>query len=828
MLVRYSSLNRLEKPQFVLCSPGSVYDDDSGLLTNMVGILSGTSDEEIIFNFNSTSELNLRVSKIKRETPEENAHVFATYKAIQNRRLIFVEDIGFFMITGVVDGFDGKTQYKDVSAKSIDNEIAQKMVPYIENGTYRFTSDITEGRNGILEKIVETLPLWTIGHVDESVASKYRTFEDVDTSANCLSFLLEDIQDAYECIIVFDIIHRTIDVFAQDNYVRETDIHITKEDLISSLDITENADDLYTAITVLGNDNVTISAINPLGTNTIYNFDYYLSWMSSNLGDKVKAWQNAVDEERQSYYDMNLRYYQELGKAAVYQMEMDKLDTQIKMYSRCRDNIIAESLNHASMIEGYNAVIVDNGGTPITVYPEVSQTLAGIDNLIAECEHNKDGVRANLNSSNELISAYQNDIDSVHSRLSVTQYFTEDEYSELCHYIYEGSYSDEHVVITDIMTYEEKFEQMKTLYDRADARIRRVSQPTQEFSIDVENFVFIKEFEKWSEQLETGCLINVELDANDIAALFLCSITINYGDHNLSMTFGNRFNKFDTKSLFNDMLGQISKSANTLGYIKEVLYPIKSGEFDAVKEAMQTSRNLSMGQALASTNEEVVIDGSGYTGRKLLSNGAYDARQVKLTGRNLVFTDDSWKTCKVAIGEIQLSDNESTYGISAETIVGDMVIGKNIRILDSNNKGVFEVVDDKITASVGDINGRLSTVEQTSGGLNIAVEKLEKDLENSKSSVKSVRTEMGYTFDDTGLTIYADSSDIHNLVNHKGIYVSRIVGNSSDDVLTADNTGVNALNLTARQYLIVGGNSRLEDYNDGAGKQRTACFYIGG
>ena len=106
MLVRYSSLNRLEKPKFTLCSPGSIYTN--GLLSNMVGMMVDTSAEEMVFNFNATSELNLRVDRIRRESAEDNAYVYSIYKAIQNRRLIFVDDIGYFMITNVEDGFDGE------------------------------------------------------------------------------------------------------------------------------------------------------------------------------------------------------------------------------------------------------------------------------------------------------------------------------------------------------------------------------------------------------------------------------------------------------------------------------------------------------------------------------------------------------------------------------------------------------------------------------------------------------------------------------------------------------------------------------------------------
>ena len=847
MIVRYSTLRNLEIPKFTLCNPGSVYNNNNGVLTKVVGMLVDHEAEEIVFNFNATSELNMRVNRVPREDPDENEYVYSLYKSLQNRRLIFVEDIGYFAITNINDGFDGKTHYKDVTAKSVDIEIAQKMIPFIADGTYRFTTDETGTNKGILETIVETLPLWTIGEVDEAVANRWRTFEDVDTSLNCQAFLVENVQDAFECIVLFDCINRIINVYDQANYVKQTDIHITKHDLINSLDITENADDLYTAISVLGNENISIAALNPLGTNVIYNFNYYLDWMSPELATKVRAWQTSIDEQMEDYYTLNVRYYEQLEEANNLNMEIEALATQIKMYSRCRDNIIAEA--GTSLVDEYNTIIVENGGTAITIGEQIEDTLASIDNLIAECESQQENVAAELDKVNVYLVMYQEDIKKIHEALAITNYFTDDEQEELNHYIFEGSYTDEYVTITDIMTYSEKFEQMKTLYDRAKTRLDRVSQPTQEFNVDVENFIFIKEFEQWSEQLETGCLINVELSTNDIALLFLSNITINYDDRALNMTFGNRFNKFDPKSLFDNVLGDVSKSANTLNYLKEILYPIKNGEFDAIKEALQTSRNLSMGAALSSSGEEVIIDGSGYTGKKLLEDGTYDSKQVKITGRNLVFTDDAWDTCKVALGELLFGDGSSSYGINAETIIGDMIMGRNIRIFDSNGTELFSAVDGKVQTTVtdimrGDENGlqpdgtdsvykRISKVEQTAEGINIVIGEIATKEEDGVYSVKRVKTDMGYSFNDEGMRVYAEGDEIENLVSNRGMYVSHISGMSSDGtvakdyVLTADANGVDAINLTAHQYLIIGANSRLEDYDNGSDNKRTACFYIG-
>lgn len=816
MIVRYSSLQNFELPKFTLCSPGSVYND--GVLSNIVGMLTDHEAEEIIFNFNATSELNMRVNRVTRESEEDNAYTYSIYRSLQNKRLIFAEDIGYFMISSVKDGYENGVHYKDISAKSIDVEIEKKMIPFVADGTYRFSTDDTGANKGILETIIETIPLWTIGYVDNTIAEKWRTFEDVDTSSNCLSFLLDKVQEAYECIFIFDIINRIVNVYAQDNYVRETNIHLTKSDLINSINITENADDLYTAISVLGDeDNVTISAINPLGTNVIYDFSYYIDWMTDGLAKKVTAWQEAINEQMDKYYKLNLQYYNRLSEAYDCQFELECLATQIKMYTRCRENIIAEA--STLLVDDYNTIIIENGGKPIEVCTEIADTLTSIDELIAECESKQENVISQLNAINVYIAIFKMDISKIQESLSIKTYFTEEEYAELSNYIFEGSYRDEYVTITDIMTYDEKFAQMKILYDRSKSQLDRVSKPTQEFDVDVENFIFSSKFQAWSEQLETGCLINVELDTNDIASLFLSNITINYDDRNLTMTFGNRFNKFDPKSLFEDVLGNISKSANTLNYIKEILYPIKSGEFNEMKEALQTSRTLTMNKALSSQDEEVTIDGSGYTGRRKLANGEFDPQQVKLTSKNLVFTDDSWESSKTAVGELDFGAGGTAYGINAEVIIGDIIMGNNIQILDKNGQDLFTVVDGKISSSIGDVNDKLTQIIQDSEKLTIRISSLEESTEADK-----VKTSMGYTFNNDGLKIHRENHEMTNLIDHEGMQIMR----GDEEVLDVSSEGIDALNLTARQYLMVGNNARFEDYSDENEVNRTACFYIGG
>lgn len=678
MQVRFDSLNRFEIPTFYVCNPGCVYENNT--LTNVLGCISGTSDEELIMNFNTTSELNMRVHKIHVQDPEEDTHIQKIYKALQNRRLIFVEDVGFFVITNVVDGYEAGLHYKDIQAASCEYELGNRVLPYIEDGTYKFTD--------LLEKIVSSLPVWKIGEVNGDIAKKYRTFEDVSIEQNALAFMLEDMQDAYECIFEYDCVRRLINVYDQNYYVRQTSIHLTKDDLINSIEITENSDDLYTAISVQGDENLNISPVNPLGTNIIYNFDYYLDWMTPTLREKVIAWQNLVRSKLDAYYDLNLDYYSGLTDKTGYSSELSKLEIQLTMYQRCRDNIVASG--STVTVKSYNEVIEKNGGVPVGVQNEIAATLSEINKCISD-------VKKKIADTENTIKAVDNSqaiilerINAIHDEVSILSYFTDAEYSELCNYIFEGNYTDEYIAVSSNMTYSERFQQMKTLYDRAEIRLERISSPTQEFDLDVENFIFSKRFETWSNELETGSLINVELDINDVASLFLSNITVNYYDKKLTMTFGNRFNRFDPKSMFNDVLGDIKKSANSIGYIKEILYPVKDGEFDEMKEAIESSGILTKDAALASVDQEIIIDDTGILGRQLLENGEYADEQIKITNKTIVFTDDGWETAKTAIGNFIYNnpftgEPESHYGVIADMLVGGMVLTQDLGVHNEAN-----------------------------------------------------------------------------------------------------------------------------------------------
>lgn len=96
---------------------------------------------------------------------------------------------------------------------------------------------------------------------------------------------------------------------------------------------------------------------------------------------------------------------------------------------------------------------------------------------------------------------------------------------------------------------------------------------------------------------------------------------------------------------------------------------------------------------------------------------------------------------------------------------------------------------------------------------------IQKERENGTDKIK---TSTGYTFDDDGLHVGKSDSEMATSITEDGMHITR----SGEEVLTANGEGVNAFNLHARTYLIIGDTSRFEDYTNENGELRTGCFWV--
>ena len=155
--------------------------------------------------------------------------------------------------------------------------------------------------------------------------------------------------------------------------------------------------------------------------------------------------------------------------------------------------------------------------------------------------------------------------------------------------------------------------------------------------------------------------------------------------------------------------------------------------------------------------------------------------------------DTSLNTTNQNVSKLQITaENISTSVNSLETNITERLNG-----IDTNYDALAKEVSTKVTAS----------------DITVAIE------EERRKGAEKVTTSTGFTFDSNGLTITKSDSEISTNIDEDGLSVYRY----NEEVLTANNSGVQAKNLHATTYLIVGKNTYFADY----GTDRAGCFLTG-
>lgn len=146
---------------------------------------------------------------------------------------------------------------------------------------------------------------------------------------------------------------------------------------------------------------------------------------------------------------------------------------------------------------------------------------------------------------------------------------------------------------------------------------------------------------------------------------------------------------------------------------------------------------------------------------------------------------------------------------------------------------------DHLADDMNDLNNTVNKIYQDVATLSIengsivtSIEKVFADISDAKNKLSSIEndgvvkvTTTTGRFDHEGLTIDNTSSPTKTQITPDGMTVySKNANNETTELLVANSDGVDATNLHANTYLIVGERSRFENY----GNNRTGCFWIGG
>jgi hypothetical protein len=175
-----------------------------------------------------------------------------------------------------------------------------------------------------------------------------------------------------------------------------------------------------------------------------------------------------------------------------------------------------------------------------------------------------------------------------------------------------------------------------------------------------------------------------------------------------------------------------------------------------------------------------------------------------------------------------LDDSDKIAEITGATVgvyeyFNDVIYGeKGINTVVGIVKEMAQKDSDALNGDGGLIK-QFSELNQTTSGLTVSVTNI---TTNGVDKVKTV--EYGFTFDDNGMMIDSSDSVTKTKVDTDGMTVyKKDADNNAAPVLIANNEGVEAIDLSANTYLIIGGRSRFENYTTN-NSNRTGCFWIGG
>lgn len=225
-----------------------------------------------------------------------------------------------------------------------------------------------------------------------------------------------------------------------------------------------------------------------------------------------------------------------------------------------------------------------------------------------------------------------------------------------------------------------------------------------------------------------------------------------------------------------------------------------------------------------STSETELAGGAWSETQPTWEEGKYIWTRSKIVYNNPTSTEYTTEVCDAAWKEINAIQGEQKTLITdvAELKVAKDSITASVSQITENQSGLNSALTDlqntftdqnKINDEQFDTLTQKVESSMTADQVHLAI-----STELSKG-VDKVTTSTGFTFNEAGLTISKSDSEISTNIDEDGMSIYK----NNEEVLTADNTGVTQINATIKQYLIVGKNSRFEDY----GSDRTGCFWIG-
>ena len=236
------------------------------------------------------------------------------------------------------------------------------------------------------------------------------------------------------------------------------------------------------------------------------------------------------------------------------------------------------------------------------------------------------------------------------------------------------------------------------LYEYGNTMLGKMAVPSYTFSIDSANFIALKEFELFKNELELGQRIYVESRNARILKPICTGAHVKWSDRTfLELQFSDTFTANDGQSKLIDILDNSISMGKTLSSGKFTYEAwTESGASSELHEFILSALDTAKNAIMSSTEQAVSWDGAGLRLRRYKNDAhtAYENEQIWMSNNSIMMTDDGWATAKMAIGKFSDENLGDKWGIIAPMVVGTLLAGEELVIESAKKSGgttVFRV-----------------------------------------------------------------------------------------------------------------------------------------
>ncbi len=692
MKLDFNLLRQMEYPQVILCRRSH----------QKIGELVGVSDLRLDLNLSSWNELSFSVPY------RYQGQVHPLWNRIRDLATVFLPQFGYFQIE-VSEQDDGANKTKRVTGKSQEAELGQILLHGVQINVVdgdikdedfapkRFYQPL-DPEHSILHLLLKEAPHWSIGHVDESLADKQRSFEIDGTSV--YDELMGEISEQFHCIFQFDSFRRLIHVYDQNTFGAETTLFLSHDNFIDSFTIEANAGEIKNCFKVSGGSGIDIREVNPNGTAYLYVWGAQdLDDMTPELRKRLVAYNSLYDSQKQPYEALMLQIGQKieellaLSSAAPADLTSEDWSSYSLNYLEEKRKSNQNALDVAIQ-KGCGSV---NDPNYTTLYLPIYQRLVAIKAELQVRQAQIDAKRAEYNA---LLAQKQ----AIQQRLDLERFLGTELWKELSSYRREQTYDNPNYEVTDDMSDIERFALERQLYEQAYEEIQKINDPIYQFSTKMANLYAIFEAqEALVDQFQLGNFIRVGNQEDEVHKVRFLKLSICFEQpEDITVEFGEQMELQDNAAAANRFMDGVRQAASSYSFIRKQIEQDKNA-----MNYVKAVRLLGLSSALADVhnadNQEFTIGSRGLIGKEWNEEkGDYELEQLHAIHNKLVFTDDGWKSCKLALGKIQINGAD-VYGLIGDVVIGKVIIGENLYIGNSQNTMLFDKTGLRITNGVNTV-----------------------------------------------------------------------------------------------------------------------------